>query len=123
MALRDQLAADLRSVLNTDEFGESFTYIPKSGHKRIVVGDVVREVVEEDQRSYTSRAEKATVTVGRDPTDEVLGGIERPSKGDTIELSDGAVFSFQETLRDIDTAAWVLEFRRENLTVQGNVRT
>lgn len=122
MTLRDQLATDLRSVLNTDEFGESFTYIPKSGHKRTVVGDVVREVVEEENGRYSQRLEKAIVTVGRDSTNEILGGINQPARGDRIILSDGAEFAWQQTVQDIDPASWVLEFHRADLTNQGNVR-
>lgn len=120
MTLREQMATDLQSVLNTDDFAETFTYIPKSGPSRSVIGDVVREVVEEERRGYMVRVERADVTVTRNESSD-LGGINRPLRGDKIVCSDGAEFTWNERITSIDSAAWVLHFERENMTKQGGV--
>ena len=107
MTLREQMATDLASVLNTDDFAEEFTYIPTAGPERTVVGDVVREVVDSEERGDLMRVETAMVTVAR-----TAAGITQLSRGAKIRLSDNAVFTWTEKVPTIDDAAWVIEFKR-----------
>ena len=119
MTLRDQLATDLLSVLNTNEMAEQFTYIPKNGPPRTVTGNVVRETRDEEDEYGTRRVEMATITVGRNPNDATLGGIDQPQSGDQIVLSDRSKFKWQEEIKDQDPVSWTLEFRRGDLSRQG----
>jgi hypothetical protein len=130
--LREQIEADVGDVfLNTDDFAETCTYLPKSGGARSIV-----VVCEEEKQRVDDGAKVWLVTTlhvfcSRDTSE----GIDAPQLGESIcrendHLPDGTpdptkLFSYQgndEEADDTTATSWTLIFERNRLIETGGNR-
>lgn len=105
MTLREQIHDDVAEVfLQTDDFGETFYYLPKDGTRREIVGVVCGERSEVIETSTGEMLQKMLqLFVSRDSSD----GIDSPKVGDALwRKSEGTTprnaWSFSRQVEDGD---------------------
>ncbi len=130
--LREQIQADVGDVLlNTDDFAESCTYLPKSGDARSIVAVVEEGGIEADEMSGVQLVSTVTVFVSRDETT----GIDAPQLGEQLcresdHLADGSpdplkLYSYSGIVDESDdamAASWTLVFTRKRPFEKGGNR-
>ncbi len=129
--LREQIQADVGGVLlNTDDFGETCTYLPKDGPARSIVAIVEESGELLDDSGGVVFADSAHVFVSRDSTD----GINAPQLGEQFwrehdHLADGSgdpgkAYSFwsKEESDDATASGWTLIFGRKRPFEKGGNR-
>lgn len=127
MTLKEQIAADAVAVFsNTDEFAELITYKPKDGPSRTITGTFEEDGTLEDRSDDMTTVEVGWLSVNRDDTESIAGGIARPQIGDTIKRDptvdpDGRLFSFTGNRQNESPTRWDLEFSRTVEFRQGTV--
>lgn len=111
MTLKTQIESDVSAVfLETDDFAETVTYIPKGGKDRSVKAIVDRSVRPVQDQFGIWQDRVAEVLVSKDATDGIAAIPEYGSSLVTSDLADGETYSFEGTIVDEDAAAWTLEF-------------
>ena len=72
MSFKDNLKADARTFLNTDEFAESLTYIPHGGMAKVIKAVVTRERIDPASGNFgRSLKNEAEVYIMNDDTEGV----------------------------------------------------
>ena len=107
-SFRDMLAHDVANVfLNTNEFAETATYLPREGGPREVAG-----IPEEDGNFAQSETSIERVESLRWFCSRGTDGITDPQLGDKLRLSDGRTFTFSGDTSQADNASWWVHFER-----------
>lgn len=113
--------------LNTDDFAEAVTYLPKSGSSRTVTA-IIEDVTRlRDLNGGIVNTEEIEVFVGRDASADE-GGVDSPQIGDGLMRSAAndptqKVYSFIGDITDIEPDGWTLLFRRDVIRRQGHEQT
>ena len=119
MTLKEQQAADVAVLLNTDDFAESCTYYPKGGDARTVSANVDEDVIEVEERTGLTNVRRLEVLVSTDPTT----GIDSPKHGDGLKRENGEdIFSFEGEPKEVSANTHLLTFLLKGWVNRGGSR-
>lgn len=122
MSLAAQISDDVAAVfLQTDDFGEQVTYIPKTGKTRTITAVISqRDRGTRDERYHKQQANQATLFVARSETT----GVADPQLGDAFSLPGdpaGELWDFSEIV-DRDAVSFSIRIQKRLILRGGQMR-
>lgn len=112
------------TLLATNYFAEEGSYVPHGGSSRRVNCHVRFRRQTTTNDGTRDEQEIIEVLVGRDPTNQTIGGIDRPQSGERFYRSpsrdpDCRPYTFTGEILDEAANKWRLVFSRRRRTAQG----